>query len=426
MEEAQLLRIGFDSRLDYVGASLSSLTRGLAVIGQSGCGKSFFMGRLVEEISRCSRQCRVLILDSNSDFFAGLSPVDAREFRKRMRKSIGVTRSSSTTAKKRYRLEERDYQILKESDDVVHAQVFGTAAEPFHLSWEIVTKSVWSFIQLVRANDVPPGYVWALGELMQQFGPDDYTSPEKTRRAIVRLGATLTTTHPHLTPVLDEILVDIHREAGVGKWRESPSQVGLPERMFASSRINVLNLEALDKQWRLQAVHAVLNNLYNAQRDKTNAARKLLAVSKARHKDAIRQLGHTFIVVDEAQWYAPALALSAHERAVGELLQALAAEGRKYGIHLILATQRPSKIRQGLLGECDNAVVMKMNSKSDLEHLAGQMRILDVKLLEPCMHFQGVGNAVLAGEASGDAPNVRRFRVAPRRSVEGGADIPLQ
>jgi hypothetical protein len=108
---------------------------------------------------------------------------------------------------------------------------------------------------------------------------------------------------------------------------------------------------------------------------------------------------------------------------LGELIHTIAAEGRKYGLHLILATQRPNKVKRGLLGECDNAIIMKMNSRSDLDHLAQEMRILDVKLLEPCLHFQGQGNALAVGEMTRMAPYVQLFKSAPRRTVEGGVDI---
>jgi DNA helicase HerA-like ATPase len=140
--------------------------------------------------------------------------------------------------------------------------------------------------------------------------------------------------------------------------------------------------------------------------------------------EAEQYLKHTFILIDEAQNYAPEETNDPHEKMLGELIHTIAAEGRKYGLHVILATQRPNKIKRGLLGECDNAIIMKMNSRSDLEHLAREMRILDVKLLEPCLHFQGQGNALAVGEMTRMAPYVQLFKSAPRRTREGGVDIP--
>src|ERR1700685_4253018 len=45
----------------------TSIARHTVIIAQSGSGKSFFLGRLIEEIL-LKTQCRVLILDPNSDF----------------------------------------------------------------------------------------------------------------------------------------------------------------------------------------------------------------------------------------------------------------------------------------------------------------------------------------------------------------------
>ena len=78
-----------------------------------------------------------------------------------------------------------------------------------------------------------------------------------------------------------------------------------------------------------------------------------------------------------------------------------------------------------MLGECDNAIIMKMNSRRDLKLLAEEMRILNVELLEPCLSFQGQGNAIAVGEMTRMAPYAQIFKSAPRRTKEGGVDIPF-
>lgn len=57
-------------------------------------------------------------------------------------------------------------------------------------------------------------------------------------------------------------------------------------------------------------------------------------------------------------------------RAVRDRIIQIAAEGRKYGLWLLLSTQRPSKIHSGIISQCDNLALMKMSSESDLEELA--------------------------------------------------------
>ena len=44
----------------------------------------------------------------------------------------------------------------------------------------------------------------------------------------------------------------------------------------------------------------------------------------------------------------------------------IAAEGRKFGLYLLVSTQRPQKVHENVLSQCDNLMVMRMNSLADL------------------------------------------------------------
>ena len=52
----------------------------------------------------------------------------------------------------------------------------------------------------------------------------------------------------------------------------------------------------------------------------------------------------------------------------------IAAEGRKYGLWLLLSTQRPSKVHINALSQCDNLALMRMSSPKDLAELAIKRR----------------------------------------------------
>lgn len=48
----------------------------------------------------------------------------------------------------------------------------------------------------------------------------------------------------------------------------------------------------------------------------------------------------------------------------------IAREGRKFGLYLIVVTQRPQKIHENVLSQCDNLVLLRMNSVADLAYVA--------------------------------------------------------
>lgn len=94
----------------------------------------------------------------------------------------------------------------------------------------------------------------------------------------------------------------------------------------------------------------------------------------------------------------------------------IAAEGRKYGIWLLLSTQRPSKVHPQVLSQCDNLVLMRMNSPRDLADLFG---FAPQAMLQASPHFSQ-GELLVAGAFT---PVPSFGRVGPRISVEGGSDV---
>jgi DNA helicase HerA-like ATPase len=126
------------------------------------------------------------------------------------------------------------------------------------------------------------------------------------------------------------------------------------------------------------------------------------------------------IVIDEAHNVCPGepedpLTALATEHAVR-----IAGEGRKFGLVLLVATQRPQKVHENVISQCDNLVLMRMNSRSDLAQLAETFSFVPPPVLGLAAEF-GQGEAVVAGKLV-PSPTVGRF--GPRWSEEGGADIP--
>ncbi len=110
--------------------------------------------------------------------------------------------------------------------------------------------------------------------------------------------------------------------------------------------------------------------------------------------------------------------------AVRDRIIQIAAEGRKYGLWLLLSTQRPSKIHSGIVSQCDNLALMKMSSESDLEELAKVFGFAPRSLVSLAPQFRQ-GEALFAG---GFAPIATTVRVRKRLTHEGGRDVgvPLQ
>ena len=97
----------------------------------------------------------------------------------------------------------------------------------------------------------------------------------------------------------------------------------------------------------------------------------------------------------------------------------IAAEGRKFGLYLLVSTQRPEKVHENVLSQCDNLVLMRMNSPSDLAHLAGLFSFAPASLLARSAVFRQ-GEALIAGKLVSH-PIFVRF--GTRVAEEGGSDV---
>jgi DNA helicase HerA-like ATPase len=125
------------------------------------------------------------------------------------------------------------------------------------------------------------------------------------------------------------------------------------------------------------------------------------------------------LVVDEAHNLCSPDLESVAGRAVRDLIISIAAEGRKYGLWLLISTQRPGKVHRGIVSQCDNLTLMRMNSPDDLDELAHLFGFVPREMLGQSSRFRQ-GEALLAG---GFVPAPSMIRVRDRLTQEGGIDV---
>jgi DNA helicase HerA-like ATPase len=91
----------------------------------------------------------------------------------------------------------------------------------------------------------------------------------------------------------------------------------------------------------------------------------------------------------------------------------VAGQGRKYGIHLLLAAQRPDKLPTNVLSQCDNLLLMRVNSAGDGPALAS---MLPLQLVELAGTFE-LEESLLAGKVSPDPQLTRTGARLTRRAA---------
>ena len=181
------------------------------------------------------------------------------------------------------------------------------------------------------------------------------------------------------------------------------------------ARLEIIDLPSIhEKRTRLLVINSVLSEEWSIAQ---NNWRRALEKKKSEDERV-----PTFIVIDEAHNLIPSEPRIKAEFALREQFRTIISEGRKYGLFLIIASQRPDKLDPLVLSECDNKAIMKLSSESVLELTRKLLSIdgISTKLLDQTLTFE-TGRGILIGKWTSN--NTVPFYAAARRTVEGGRNL---
>ncbi len=469
-------KAGFQRATDLVRIPAQLLASHTAIIAQSGSGKSFFLGRLIEEIL-LQTSARCLILDPNADFRRiheseteslwtdakydqtkrrGKLPHEAshKEFSsrwslitKRIRTADGTTGpaydplqiwwpslSIAFLAQDLDPMLQSDlyhcHTFVKEFGDVFELK-YSASQEPKEFLEE--TQGIFDLARALCKHEEKLRQTltreFSAEQIVKELGSKGFPTPPPgfvyvDPRVYVPRSTIELTANSFIESALsiaDDVSPEVERFY-FGKarlyQRTGILQAGVHGRAWMGSpsrRLEVIDLPSLppDTNTRLLAIDSILTSEWEMARE---SWRRALA------GDALRDSRTpTFIVVDEAHNLIPKNARSKAHIALREQFRTIVAEGRKYGLFLILVSQRPDKLDSLILSECENKALMKLGSASVLK-LTSKMLGLDdqpPKLLEKCLEFE-TGRVLLAGSW---CPQPKIAYTAARRTMEGGRNL---
>ena len=98
------------------------------------------------------------------------------------------------------------------------------------------------------------------------------------------------------------------------------------------------------------------------------AIARTLFLLKVWQTPAEREASPVLLVCEEAHRYVPNVGAAQYE-AAQEAVRRIAKEGRKYGLGLLLVSQRPSEVEATVLSQCNSWVVLRITNDADREHV---------------------------------------------------------
>ncbi len=120
-----------------------------------------------------------------------------------------------------------------------------------------------------------------------------------------------------------------------------------------------------------------------------------------------------FIVLEEAHNYLKSGENSISSRAV----QAIAKEGRKYGVGLALVTQRPSELDETVLSQCGTIIALRMNNSKDRGHIRATIQD-ELQTMIDLLPSLRTGEGIISGEGVKIPSRVQFYKLsnAPKSS----------
>ncbi|HET7273290.1 MAG TPA: ATP-binding protein [Rubrobacter sp.] len=347
--------------------------------GQSGSGKTFALGVILERLL-LETELKIVILDPNSDF--------VRLDRVRPRDEVNRTSSSA--------LSSEGYDALLER--------YGRVAPRLRLLRPAPYAEDPSKLLRIRFSDLErheQGLVLGMDPLRDREEFNAYW------RAIQDLNR-------------DRYSLSEVKEVVVRRFSEDARRLGL----------RIENLGIADWSLWCESDEPSLVDMLEGDWRCLIVDSGTLASPAEQSIVAMAVLGHLWrhrnerqpilIVADEAHNICPQEPADNLEAAATSHAIKIAGEGRKFGLYLLVATQRPSKIHANVLSQCDNLALMRMNSVSDLAHVSQIFSQAPATFLEQSSHF-AQGECLLAGKM---VRNPTFVAFEGRFSEEGGTDVP--
>jgi len=152
----------------------------------------------------------------------------------------------------------------------------------------------------------------------------------------------------------------------------------------------------------------------------TGAVARLLFQYKLHQTREERERDPVLFVCEEAHRYVPNHGDAQYEVAQ-TAVRRLAREGRKYGLGLMLVSQRPSDIEDTVISQCNSWIVLRLANSSDQEHVS---RILPDSLAGMTKMLSSLPRqeALFVGEAAAIPARIR-LRTLARNQLPNSHDI---
>jgi len=169
--------------------------------------------------------------------------------------------------------------------------------------------------------------------------------------------------------------------------------------MVGANQVTVVAMSGVRERIQQFVATSILKRVFNARRQ--------------------REIPPLLLIIEEAHRFAP----SGEAGSSSSIMRTLAAEGRKFGICLVVVSQRPNRLDATVLSQCVTNIVMKIKNPADLSSIRESAENVTEDLLSELPRFER-GEALVMGEAF---PLSIRFKTRSNRTtMHGGKSVDFE
>jgi hypothetical protein len=346
-----------------VGIDPNGFRRHVAVIAQTGAGKSYLVGVILERLLPMG--ATIIVFDMNSDYV--MMRRDNAEKPTAIAQDVVIYRPPGVRGR-RYSDEEIggaieytiDFSSLT-SDEV--ADVVGIP-----LDWGVIRQAISAAMENLSGTYYPE----QLEKQLEQLASGDVK---------------------RLAGGAERALTYVRFLKGYKIWGNK--DIPLLD-LIRPKRMSIIDLAGLQRRVSEYIVDRTLSETWS--------------------RAVTGELEHpVFIVLEEAHNFAPADSAGKASHTIDRI----ASEGRKFGIFLLVVTQRPNKISQNVLSQCNSQIIMRLTNPADISAVRQSSERMSEELLADLPGLNR-GEAIVVGELT-KVPTM--VKVSGRISAEGGSDI---
>jgi hypothetical protein len=351
--------------------SIKGFRRHLAIIAQTGSGKTYLAGIIVEELLR--KGGTIIMLDPHADYVFLSRKIDGK--RHELSDRMTVFRSPASTG----RYTEADvgkiepYEICFSDLDLDEIRLLSGISRHY--------TNIVSGLQRALDELKTQKKVFQVEDLLEELENAGKWKDQKV--------------DPKVIDGARSAVKYLARLIKMRVFTDASTSIG---QMLRPMHLSVVDLSGLDDEVSDYIAYRILSDAYEK-------------VSSGEFDYPV------FVFVEEAHRFIPVTGSTHSSR----MIKKIAAEGRKFGVFLVVITQRPSKVHSDALSQCNSQIVMRITNPKDQEAVAASSERLGEALLDDLPGLN-TGEAVIVGEMT-RAPIMARIR--KRVTREGGSDVDI-